>query len=89
MPVLTVTVNVSENPWRDLVAKRGEGKLITAMSTEAGRIRVGGLPEGMESGRTSVSFAIPLPDGTVLLTETSLALFLEAADILRAAYPNG
>jgi hypothetical protein len=89
MPVLTVTVDIDSTPWEDLKALSAEGKLISAMHMEAGTIRVGGLPRGMESGRTSVAIAVPLPDGTVLLTETSLALFLQAAKILEAKYPNG
>lgn len=89
MPVLTVTVDIDRDPWEDLNALRAEGKLISAMHVEAGTIRVGGLPHGMSSGRTSVAIAVPLPDGTVLLTETSLALFLQAAEILKVKYPNG
>ena len=61
MPVLTVTVNIDEFPWEDIAALREQGKLITAMHVEAGTIKVGGLPHGMESGLTSVAIAIPLP----------------------------
>jgi hypothetical protein len=78
-----------DQDWADLARLRTEGKLITAMGDEAGTIRVGCLPGGMTSGRTSVSIVIPLPDGTMLLTETSLALFVMAAKALEAAYPNG
>ena len=89
MPVMTVTMNIEDTPWEDLHTLRDQGKLITAMSFEAGRIRIGGLPNGMNSGKTSVAIAVPLPDGTIVLTETSLALFLNAAEILKVAYPNG
>lgn len=89
MPVLTVTVNLDETPWEDLMALREKGKLITAMNVEAGAIKIGGLPQGMQSGKTAVAIAVPLPDGTVILTETSLSCFLAAAKILEAAYPNG
>jgi len=37
------------------------------------------LAGGMESGTPSVAFIITLPDGRVVLAETSLALFQEAA----------
>jgi len=40
----------------------------------------------MASGKTSVAFDIPLPDGRHVLAETSLELFLAAADALRARY---
>lgn len=89
MPVIAVTVNIDETPWDDLTALREQGKLITAMNVDAGTIKVGGLPHGMQSGRTSVAISVPLPDGTIILTETSLALFVQAAKILEAAYPNG
>ncbi len=89
MPVLKITVNCERDPWDDLLPLREQGKLITAMGTESGAIRVGGLPHGMDSGKTSISIVIPLPDGTMILTETSLALFLAAARALEGAYPNG
>lgn len=89
MPSLNVTVNLEETPWTDLLELREQGKLITAMGVEGGAIRVGGLPRGMESGRTSVTIAVPLPDGTYIMSETSLALFISAAKILEVKYPNG
>lgn len=84
-----ITVNCDRDPWTELAELRREGKLITAMGDESGSIRFGGLPAGMASGRTSVEILIPLPDGTMLLTETSLTLFVAAAKALEAAYPNG
>lgn len=89
MPVIKLTMNLDDNPWEDLGALRDQGKLITAMGGKSGAIRVGALPVGMRSGKTAVEIAIPLPDGTVILTETSLALFLMAAKALEDAYPNG
>ena len=89
MQSLSITINIDEDPWIDLAELSRVGKVRTAMAHEAGQIRVGGLPRGMESGATAVEILIPLPDGTVVLTETSLKLFLAAADVLRARYPNG
>lgn len=86
MQAVSLTLNLEEHPWLDLRALREQGKLITAIADEAGTIRIGGLPGGMASGRASVTIAIPLPDGTVIVTETSLALFLAAARALRVAY---
>lgn len=45
-----------------------------------------GLAGGMTSGRASVMLRFDLPDGRVVLAETSLRLFLMAADALRARY---
>lgn len=48
---------------------------------------VSGLSRGMASGSPSVSFIVEdLGDGRWLLAETSLKLFLTAADALRARY---
>lgn len=50
-------------------------------------IRVGVLEAGMESGKPSVALGIFLPNnGGCVLAETSLALFLSAADAFRARY---
>lgn len=93
MPALTVTIDCEDedrSTWRDrLNAKREQGKLITAMGEDSRAIHIGGLPHGMESGKTSICLMLELPDGTLLLTETSLQLFLTAARILAAAYPHG
>lgn len=53
---------------------------------EEAYIEVGGLPGGMASGKPSVAFCIPLPDGRVVIAETSLALLLTAGDALKARY---
>lgn len=50
------------------------------------QIEVGALPGGMASGAPSVAFCFSLPDGRVVLAETSLALFLGAGDALKARY---
>ena len=44
------------------------------------------LSRGMASGRPSVAVACELPDGKVFFAQTSLRLFLAAADALRARY---
>lgn len=89
MPVMSITLDLDETPWADMQSLRAAGKMITAMGDESGPIRVGALPRGMESGKTAVAIALPLPDGTIFLTETSLRMFLFAADALREKYPNG
>lgn len=87
MPQLTITVNIDETPWEDIAEKRGTDQMIEAMGGVP--IRIGALPRGMASGATAVAIMIELPDGRVVLTETSLALFLMAAQALKAKYPNG
>jgi len=88
MPALSITPNLEATPWEDLRLLREQGKLITAMGDEGGTIRIGGLPRGMMSGKASVTIAVPLPDGMVIVTETSLRLFLTAARALRMTYEH-
>lgn len=42
------------------------------------------LPHGMSNGSASVSFRIDLPDGRVVLAQTSAALLLILAEVVRA-----
>jgi hypothetical protein len=64
--------------WPDLKDKR----IIHAV----GGLQLAALKKGMVSGKPSVCFRFELPGGFVLLVETSLALFLTAADTLKAAH---
>jgi hypothetical protein len=50
------------------------------------RLQIAALPSGMESGRTSVAMRIDMPNGEVVLVETSLRLLSNAVDILKASY---
>ena len=67
---LTITTNLEINPWTDL--QREDiipGKLE----------RVGVLPNGTREGRACVELLIRLPDGRVVIAETTLRLFNTAA----------
>jgi hypothetical protein len=49
---------------------------------EGAEIAIGRLPGGMDSGRSSIVFRFELPDGQTVLAETSMRLFLGAAESL-------
>jgi hypothetical protein len=49
-------------------------------------LRITGLVAGMASGAPSVAIRLDLPDGQIIVAETSLQLFLAAADALKAKY---
>jgi hypothetical protein len=49
-------------------------------------MRVSALEAGMESGDPSIMIGIELENGEVVMAETSLRLFLTAADAFRARY---
>lgn len=46
------------------------------------------LEGGMASGKPSVMLRIGLPDGSVVIAETSLALFMMAADAFQVRHPR-
>lgn len=55
------------------------------VESHKGPIVIGGMPRGTESGNPSVMIAFEMDDG-YLVAETTLALFLEAADVLKAKH---
>lgn len=70
MPVLKVLLD--EPAWPDL-AEHPE-RLIW-LSNDEPPIQIGALEAGMTSGRPSVAIRIDLPDGRIVVAETSLRLF--------------
>lgn len=76
-----------DGAWPELAEKDARGLLIHL--AEGSTLGVAALAGGMSSGRPSVAFKFDLPDGRVVLAETSLRLFLAAADALRARYGSG
>ena len=53
---------------------------------EDAEIQIGGLERGMASGKPSLALVFVIPGGEVVLAETSLALFLTAADAFKARF---
>jgi hypothetical protein len=67
----------------------GDGKfpqLANAKSRPVKELTVTSLDAGMKSGDPSVAFVVELVDGSYVFAETSLKLFLTAADALKARY---
>jgi hypothetical protein len=80
--VLTVTTNVDLDPWTDLTPDRLP---LNTGGLSAGVTRVGVLPNGTQGGRATVFLEVVLPDGTKVLAETTLRLFLTAAAAVAAS----
>lgn len=79
MPQLNIILILDgDNCWPDLLDKD--------VILYQGSIGVAALPGGMQSGKPSVTLRFDLPDGRVLIAETSMALFLSAARAFRARY---
>lgn len=82
---LTVTIvrNGDEAPWPELRAAD-----TTLHHVTHGNLGVAILEAGMSSGRPSVALRVTLDDATVVIVETSLALFAGAVIAARGAFPE-
>lgn len=83
MPALGIVLDVEREGFR---AMRGLDRRRLIHLGDAAQIEVGALAGGMASGDPSAAFCFGLPDGRVVLAETSMRLLLTAADTLKAKY---
>lgn len=65
-----------------------QGREVVHLANGAPPIAVAVLDGGMASGRPSVALRIDLPDGRVVVAETSARLFVTAARAISARYPD-
>lgn len=82
MPQLDVLFD-GDGCWPDLMDKP-----FTHLGNDAKPIQVALLDGGMGSGHPSVSIRLDLPDGEVVVAETSLRLFVLAGRMFAAKYPD-
>jgi len=82
MPVLSVILD-GDNCWPDIRTRQQD---VIHLGNNAPPIQVACLTGGMTSGLPSVTFRIDLPDGKVVLAETSLRLFQIAAAAITARF---
>ncbi len=80
MPVLNVILG-KEPAWPDLA-----GKEVIHLGNDAPPIQVASLEGGMAGGATSIAIRIDLPDGRIVIAETSLRLFVHGAKLLVARH---
>jgi hypothetical protein len=74
---LSVTTNLDLNPWTDL---RGNVDFLMDPEGKNATVeRIGVLPNGTHQGRACVELLIKLPDGRLVIAETTLRLFRMAA----------
>lgn len=78
--MLALEIILEEPAWPDL------GEEFIHLGNSASAIGITCLSRGMSSGAPSVALRLDLPDGRVVIAETSLKLFLTAADIFKAKY---
>lgn len=84
MPEMHIVLDVEQHGFSSLRGLASPRQLIHLNGTAP--IEVGALAGGMQSGDPSAAFCFRLPDHRVVLVETSLRLFLTAADALKARY---
>lgn len=85
--MIAMTINLEgDGAWEDLAQRPDD---VIHLSNDAPPIQVAGLAGGMQSGKPSVAIRIDLPDGKVVVAETSLALFLGAASALHTRFGGG
>ena len=73
-----------DNCWTDLADKIKDGSVTWLKDGVV--LSIAALSKGMTSGRPSISIRIDLPDGKVVVAETSMRLFLGAAEAFKAKY---
>ena len=83
MPSMNINLD-GDNAWPDLRSK--QSKIIHVAEGET--IKICALDGGMSSGKPSVCVRIDLPDGRVVLAETSARLFVMAAAAIVGRWPD-
>lgn len=84
--MISMTVSLEgDGAWPDLQYRPTD---IIHLSNDAKPIRVVVLNGGMETGRPSLAMRIDLPDGKVVVAETSARLFCSAAKLIMSKYPD-
>ena len=79
---MVVKLDGKEPIWPEL----SQGYTIFRLGADAPPIQVSGLAAGMSSGAPSVVLRLDIGDYRVVIAETSLKLFLAAADALKAKF---
>ena len=82
MPTLNVHLE-GDNIWPDLVSAR-----VIHLGNDAPPIGIAVLADGMSGGKPSVSIRVDLPNGQIVIAETSARLFCTAARMIMAKYPD-
>lgn len=82
MPAMTIKLD-SQGLWPDLVDKS-----VTTLDPMAPPIQVAVFEHGMADGAPSVALRLDLPDGSVVIAETSARLFVNASTLIKAKYPE-
>lgn len=86
MPQSVQVILEGDNCWPDLQEKFRQQRVLDLMGNDVPAIQFAALPRGMASGRTSVTLRLDSPNGTVVLTELSLAMLGSVTRAIEARY---
>ena len=75
------TILEPEERWDDLLEKE-----VIYLGNEAAPVEIVAMPEGMASGRTSISMRLDLPDGRVVILETALYELARAVQAIQKRF---
>lgn len=81
MVLATLHTN-GDNCWPELLEKIERNEVVQA---DPAALQFARLPGGMKSGASSVTIRVDLPDGRVVLVETSLKMLVAVARAFEAA----
>lgn len=82
MPTLTVDMS-GDGAWPDLLKRN-----VIHLGNDAPPIQIAVLAGGMRSRKPSVSIRLDLPDGRVVVAETSARLLCTAGRMIAAKFPS-
>jgi hypothetical protein len=87
MPVIHLILD-GDNAWPELAPDPAGRERIYVVHLPDAVWQLAALPGGMESGAPSLALRLDLPDGRVVLAETSLAAWITATAALRGRFPE-
>lgn len=83
--MISLTVNLKGfGAWPDITDK----ERLLLPGPDAPPMQVAVLPNGTAEGRPSVAIRVDLPDGKIMIAETSARLFCTAAKMIMAKHPD-
>lgn len=84
MTPLTIVLDLDEHPWTDLEHDDGEPPSTRLVLADVEQ--VGALPNATEGGHPVVFVRATLADGSVVVAQTTLALYVSAAEAMLARH---
>lgn len=82
MPIINLNLS-GDGAWPDL-----QDKEVIHLTGDVPAWEIAALERGMTSGSPSLALRLDLPDGRVVIAETSVKAFLTAAAAIRAKFPG-